>query len=46
MDRAYILICQGFVLEEFQDHEAAQELREFMGRLNPDKPYEVVADGE
>lgn len=45
MDKTFLLISNGFILEEFQNPEAALECRDFMRAGHPGQSFELVADG-
>ena len=44
MDEAYVLVSQGFVLEEFASASAAQEFGDFMSRRHPGTRYCIIED--
>lgn len=45
MDRVYMLVNQGFVLEEFSSAIAAQEFGNFMSQQHPERRYCIIEDG-
>jgi hypothetical protein len=45
MDEVYMLVSEGFVLEEFQSASAAQEFRDFMSHGHPGQRYCIIEDG-
>jgi hypothetical protein len=44
MDEVYVLVSQGFVLEEFPSAIAAQEFGDFLSQRHPDQRYCIVED--
>jgi hypothetical protein len=44
MDEVYMLVNEGFVLQEFSNAIVAREFGAFMSRVHPDTRYCIIED--